>query len=55
MKKLFALLLAIIVIITLIISSSSTTFENLDQSNEYAGVPPIVPPKLPPPVSTDLQ
>jgi hypothetical protein len=50
-----ALFLVLIIIITLIVSSASFNLNDLGQSKDYAGVPPIVPPKLPPPVSTNLQ
>ena len=45
MKKLMALLIVIIITITVILSSNYNYSSNLENSKDYAGVPPV---KVPP-------
>jgi uncharacterized protein YxeA len=48
MKKLMALLIVIIVTITVILSSNYNYSSNMDNSKNYAGVPPVKVPPIPP-------
>jgi len=49
MKKIMALLVIIIIAITFILSSNSNYSSNFENSQDYAGVPPVKVPPLPPP------
>ena len=48
MKKLMALVIVIIITITVILSSNYNYSSNLENSKDYAGVPPVKVPPLPP-------
>ncbi len=51
MKKILVGLIILFITITLVISSNGVNLEGFDNSTEYAGVPPVKVPPIPPPVN----
>ncbi len=49
MKKIMIGLIVLIITITIVISSSNVNFDRIDDFKNYAGIPPVKVPPIPPP------